>query len=90
MHLTDDLVQAVHETFDREARERDWPQRAVLLARARVTLKRWSSGLISAEQAAANLRAPDLTVRAPRPSSGTAPATQPIMLAAVSSWLTGG
>lgn len=56
MQLTDDLVQAVHETLDREARERDWPQRALLLAWTRATLAQWRDGLITAEQAVVNLR----------------------------------
>jgi hypothetical protein len=63
MHLTDDLVHAVHETLDREARERDWPRRAVLLAWTRETLAQWRGGLISAEQAAASLRERGLSLR---------------------------
>src|SRR5208282_3309777 len=58
MQLTDDLVQAVCETLDREAREDDQWQRAVLLAWARLTLSQWRAGTISTEQAVTNLRAP--------------------------------
>jgi hypothetical protein len=55
MQLTDDLVEAVCNTLDREAIERDLSRRANILTSARATLAHWREGRLTAEQAVAAL-----------------------------------
>jgi hypothetical protein len=79
--LTDDLLQATCDALEHDAAQTDPDARHHLLSWTRTTLARWSSGSLTAEQAAARIRALQraqgvvaLRLRGPRPSTLTSPA----------------
>lgn len=57
MQLTNELLQAVEDTLEREALETDRSRRTVLLMWTRTTLTQWRRGALTSEQAVARLQA---------------------------------
>jgi hypothetical protein len=57
MLTTSQLLDAAAVTLEQEAREVDWVRRAALLARTRATVSQWRGGLLSTDQAVAELEA---------------------------------
>ncbi|MGH7296397.1 MAG: hypothetical protein ACRELB_15775 [Polyangiaceae bacterium] len=57
MLTTSHLLDAAADTLEHEAHEVDWARRTALLARTRATLSHWRIGLLSTEQAVAELEA---------------------------------
>jgi hypothetical protein len=57
MLLTGELLDAAAEALDAEARETSRTRRALMLAWTRATRARWRSGVLTTEQAVADLRA---------------------------------
>jgi hypothetical protein len=55
MHLTTELVDAVIAALDDEALEHDRARRAALLTWTRATITRWSMGVLTADEAAAQI-----------------------------------
>jgi hypothetical protein len=57
MHSTSALLDAAVEALEQEASETDRTRRAQLLARTRLTLTQWKTGVLTTEQAVASLQA---------------------------------
>jgi hypothetical protein len=57
MQSTCALLDAAVEALEQEANETDRTRRAVLLARTRATLAQWRTGVLTTEQAVADLHA---------------------------------
>lgn len=56
MLSTTELLDAAADTLDEEAREMSATRRMLLLAWTRVTIARWRAGMLTTEQAVAQLR----------------------------------